>query len=75
VNEHTGAIVTNGVMDAHESVMPPFVGVTYPKIGFTVTTAWAPLPAGTLVGATELVTLMVNCGLTARTVSGSAGVV
>ena len=35
----------------------------------------APLPAGTLVGATTLVTLIVNCGDTARTVSGSGGVV
>ena len=33
------------------------------------------MPAGTLVGAIELDTLRVNCGLTARTVRGRAGVV
>ena len=74
VNEHTGAIVTNGVMDAQASVMPP-LGVTYPKTGFTVTVPWAPVPAGTLLGVTALLTLRVNCGVTARTVSESDGVV
>jgi hypothetical protein len=36
---------------------------------------WAPLPAGTLLGATAVVTLIVNCGDTASTVSGIGGVV
>lgn len=67
--------MTSGVIDAQESVMPPPLGVTYPYSGLTVTVAWAPLPAGTLVGATAPVTLIVNAGDTASTVSGSAGVV
>jgi hypothetical protein len=76
VNEHTGAIVTNGVIDAHDNVMPPGGGgVTYPKTGFTVIVPSAPVPAGTLLGATALFTLMVNCGVTARTARGSNGVV
>jgi hypothetical protein len=75
VNEHTGAIVTNGVIDAQASVMPPLFGVTYPKTGFTVTVPSAPVPAGTLLGATALFTVIVNCGVTARTVRGSDGVV
>jgi len=62
-------------MVAHESVIPPPVGVRYPYTGFTVTVPCAPLPAGTLLGATALVTLMVNCGATARTVRGIGGVV
>ena len=75
LNEHTGAIVTSGLIEAHERVIPVWAGVKYPYTGFTSTVPWAVLPAGTLVGATALVTLMVNCGDTARTVSGSAGVV
>jgi hypothetical protein len=55
--------------------MPPSEGLIYPLIGFTVTTPSAPLPATTLLGASVLVTLMVNCGVTERTVNGSAGVV
>ena len=35
--------------------------------GVTVTVPSAPLPAGTLVGAIALVTLMVNCAVTAST--------
>src|SRR4051794_41760426 len=62
-------------MEAHPSVMPPPVGVTYPLIGFTVTTPCAPLPAGTLLGATVLLSAIVDCGLTARTVSGTPAVV
>jgi hypothetical protein len=68
-------MVTSGVIDAHESVMPPPVGVRYPYSGLTVTVPWAPLPAGTLVGATAPVTLIVKAGDTASTVSGSAGAV
>src|SRR3954465_1409182 len=60
-------------MEAHASVMPPF-GVTYPLIGLTVTMPCAPLPAGTLLGAIVLVTVIVYCGVTPRTVIGSAGV-
>jgi hypothetical protein len=75
LNEHTGAIVTSGLIAAHESVIPPLTGVTYPYTGFTNTVPWEPLPALTLPGAIAPVTLMVNCGDTARTVSGSAWVV
>jgi len=75
VNEHTGAIVTSGLIVAHARVTPSPCGLTYPLIGFTVTTPCAPLPATTLLGATVLVTLMVNCGVTERTVSGIAAVV
>jgi len=67
--------VTSGVIEAHESVIPPPLGVRYPYSGLTVTVACAPLPAGTLVGATAPVTLIVNAGDTASTVSGSGGVV
>jgi len=72
-NEHTGAIVTSGLIVAHASVIPP-LGDRYPLIGFIVTTPVAPLPAGTLVGATAVATVIVNCGVTANTVNGSAGV-
>ena len=41
----------------------------------TVTTPVAPLPAGTLVGAIAVETVTVNCGVTASTVKGKAGVV
>ncbi len=75
VKEQTGAIVTSGVMEAQASVTPPPVGLTYPLIGFTVTTPVAPVPAGTLVGATAVVTVIVNCGVTDSTVKGSPGVV
>ena len=77
-NEHTGAIVTSGVIDAQDSVTPALGlpdGLTYPLIGFTLTTPSAPLPAGTLFGATVLCTVIVNCGVTANTVKGSDGVV
>ena len=67
--------MTNGVIDAHDRVIPPPLGVTYPYSGLTVTVPWAPLPAGTLLGATAPVTLIVNAGDTASTVSGSAGAV
>ena len=53
VNEHTGAIATRGVIEPHDSVIPPF-GVVYPLAGFTLTTPCAPLPAGTLAGETAL---------------------
>lgn len=69
---HTGAIVTSGLIVAHDSVIPPS-GETYPLMGLIVTTPVAPFPAGTLVGATAVVTVIVNCGLTARTVSGRSG--
>ena len=36
---------------------------------------WPPLPAGTEVGETARVTVIVNCGDTARTVSPCGGVV
>ncbi len=69
--EHTGAIVTSGVIEAHASVTPPLPGgLTYPLIGFTVTIPCAPLPAGTLLGDTLVVTVIVNCGVTDSTVSG-----
>jgi hypothetical protein len=44
-------------------------------MGFTVIAPVAPVPAGTLVGAMAVVTVIVNCGLTANTVKGRAGVV
>lgn len=50
------------------SVMNTPVGVVYPSSGFTLMTASAPLPATTLLGATALVTVIVNCGVTAKTV-------
>ena len=74
-NEHTGAMVTRGVMELQYRVINPFVGVLYPLIGFTLTTPSAPLPAVTLLGATGLCTVIVNCGVTANTVKFSGGVV
>jgi hypothetical protein len=59
LNEHTGAMVTSGLIEAQESVIPP-LGVEYPFTGFTTTVPWEPLPAGTLAGAIAPVTLMVN---------------
>ena len=64
-------MVTNGLIVAQASVTPPPLGLKYPLIGFTVTMPSAPLPATTLFGATVLVTLIVNCGVTESTVSGS----
>ena len=75
MNEHTGAIVTRGVIEEQASVIPPPFGLLYPLIGFTVTTPVAPLPAGTLVGATAVVTVIVNSGATDSTVNGRLGVV
>src|SRR5436305_12170711 len=71
-NEHTGAIVTSGVMELQYRVIPP-AGITYPLIGLTRTVPSAPLPAGTLLGDTACCTLMVNCGVTASTVNCSGG--
>lgn len=83
VNEHTGEIATSGEMEAQDSVIPqvfvvvhgPVVGVRYPLLGFTLTMPSAPLPAGTLVGATALCKVIVNCGVTASTVKSSGGLV
>lgn len=36
----------------------------YPLIGFTLTVACPPLPAGTLLGATVADTVIVNCEVT-----------
>jgi len=71
-NEQTGAIVTSGVIELQASVVPP-AGLRYPLMGLTLTVPSAPLPAGTLLGATALWTVMVNCGVTASTVNCSAG--
>jgi hypothetical protein len=78
VKVQTGAIVSSGLIDAQASVTPAFGllgSLTYPLIGLTVTVPVDPDPAGTLVGAIALVTVIVNCGVTASTVNGSAGVV
>ena len=75
LNEHTGGSVTSGVIDAHDSVTPPrvgsfgSVGLTYPFSGLMLIVPSAPLPAGTLVGATGVWIVMVNCGATDRTVA------
>lgn len=74
-NEHTGAIVTNGVIELQKSVMYPSLGVVYPLKGLTLTIPSAPFPATTLLGATGLCTVIVNCGVTASTVSVSGSVV
>ena len=66
-------MVTSGVIVLQYSVMPPLAGVRYPLPGVTLTVPSAPLPAGTLLGAIAPVTLMVNCGVTANTVSCSGG--
>src|SRR5207237_3563753 len=69
LNEHSGGIVTKGVIDAHDSVTPGVpAGLLYPLIGLIVTVPSPPLPAGTLLGATAFSTDMVNCGVTASTV-------
>ena len=47
LNEHTGGIVTNGVIVAQESVTPG-EPLMYPLIGLMVIVPSAPLPAGTL---------------------------
>src|SRR5258708_26118245 len=72
LNEHTGGIVTSGVIEAHDNVTSV---PTYPLIGLRVTTPWPPLPAGTVVGATVFSTVMVNCGVTASTVKVRGGAV
>ena len=69
-----GGIVTKGVIELHESVMPwSFAascgGVTYPLIGLMVMVPCPPLPAGTELGVTALVTEMVNWGAIASTVT------
>jgi hypothetical protein len=77
VNEHTGEIATNGLIEPQARVIPSLAPgpVVYPLLGFMLTTPSAPLPAGTLVGATALWTVIVNCGVTASTVKSSAGLV
>ena len=83
VNEHTGEMATSGEIEAQESVIPqvlvaahgPVLGVRYPLFGLTLMMPCAPLPAGTLVGATALCMVIVNCGVTASTVKSSAGLV
>ena len=69
--EQIGGIVTSGVIEAQARVTFP----EYPFAGFTLTVPCAPLPAITLLGATALSIVIVNCALTANTVSCSAGVV
>jgi hypothetical protein len=67
--------VTNGVTELQERVIPGLPVVLYPLIGLTLTIPCPPLPAGTEVGVTALVTEMVNWGATARTVTVCACVV
>ena len=59
LNEHTGGIVTNGVIVAQESVTPG-EPLMYPLIGLMVIVPSAPLPAGTLLGTTAFSTVSVN---------------
>ena len=74
LKEHTGGIVTSGVIELHESVTPGvFGGLIYPLIGLMMIVPWAPLPAGTLLGDIALSTVMVNCAVTASTVRVSGG--
>ena len=69
LNEHTGGIVTKGVIEAQESVTPGEPGgLLYPLIGLMVMIPSPPLPAGTLFGVTAFSTAMVNCGVTASTI-------
>src|ERR1019366_209992 len=69
LNEHTGGIVTKGVIELHDSVTPAVPGgLTYPLMGLMLMTPWPPLPAGTLLGTTAFSTVIVNWGLTASTV-------
>src|SRR5580704_4987312 len=70
LNEQIGGIATSGVIEAHDSVTPPAVpgGVMYPLMGLMLITPSPPLPAGTLLGATAVCTVIVNCGDTASTV-------
>jgi hypothetical protein len=76
-NEHTGGMVTSGVMVAHDKVTPPVgkPGLLYPLIGLTWMMPWPPLPALTLLGDTAFCTVMVNCGVTDKTVRFSGCVV
>lgn len=59
--------MTSGEIVPQYRVMPP-AGVVYPANGFTFTTACAPDPATTLLGAAALCTVIVNCGVTDKTV-------
>lgn len=68
LNEQYGGIVTSGVMVEQESVTPALVGLLYPSRGLIFTIPSAPLPAGTLLGATAVCTVTVNCGVTDSTV-------
>jgi hypothetical protein len=61
-------------MVAQDNVTPPLVGLLYPLMGLMVTVPSPPLPAGTLLGTTAFVTVMVNCGVTASTVRVSGWV-
>jgi hypothetical protein len=73
-NVQMGGTVTSGLMVLQESVMPGLPGgVLYPLTGFTLMTPCPPLPAGTEVGVTGLATEIVNCGVTANTVTVSGG--
>ena len=69
--------MTSGVMVAQDRVTPPVgnPGLLYPLIGLTWTRPWPPLPALTLLGDTAFCTVMVNCGVTDRTVRFSGWVV
>ena len=46
-------------------------GLLYPLIGLMTIVPWPPLPAGTLLGTTGFCTVMVNWGVTAKTVKPS----
>ena len=59
LNEHTGGMVTSGVIVLHESVTPPG-GLAYPLIALMLITPSPPLPAVTLLGVTAFCTVMVN---------------
>jgi hypothetical protein len=67
LNEHMGGSVTNGAMDAHESVTPGPLdppGLVYPKRGLMLIVPDAWLPALTLVGSMGVCTVIVNPGET-----------
>jgi hypothetical protein len=67
---HTGGLNVTGLIELQASVTTP----TYPLSGFTLTVAWAPLPAGTLFGAMAPVTVIVKSAVTASTVKVSDAV-
>src|SRR3974390_1754249 len=78
LKEHTGGIVTSGVIEAQLSQTPEFgsfgFGLVYPLIGLIETVPSAPLPAGTLPGETAVSTVTVKSGATESTVRFKADV-